>query len=125
MWVLTLLLGVLVVLAITAATAYFVAQEFGYMSVDRSRLAARAEAGDVGARVMAAVPPVRRRLVVRQRTAATLTVGTGTPAVLAHDGETTPLPAGTVAQLRLLPGALRVYAAHRPHTHAHDRRAHP
>jgi len=82
-------------------------------------------AGDVGARVMAAVPPVRRRLVVRQRTAATLTVGTGTPAVLAHDGETTPLPAGTVAQLRLLPGALRVYAAHRPHTHAHDRRAHP
>ena len=50
MWVLTLLLGVLVVLAITAATAYFVAQEFGYMSVDRSRLAARAEAGEAGAR---------------------------------------------------------------------------
>ncbi|WP_291810382.1 hemolysin family protein [Cellulomonas sp.] len=50
MWVLTLLLGVLVVLAITAATAYFVAQEFGYMSVDRSRLASRAEAGDEGAR---------------------------------------------------------------------------
>lgn len=50
MWVLTLLLGVVVVLAITAATAYFVAQEFGYMSVDRSRLAARAEAGDPGAR---------------------------------------------------------------------------
>ncbi|TFH74108.1 hemolysin family protein [Cellulomonas sp. HD19AZ1] len=50
MWVITLLLGVLVILAITAATAYFVAQEFGYMSVDRSRLAARAEAGDAGAR---------------------------------------------------------------------------
>lgn len=50
MWVLSLLLGVIVVLAITAATAYFVAQEFGYMSVDRSRLAARAEAGDAGAR---------------------------------------------------------------------------
>lgn len=50
MWVLTLLLGVVVVLAITAATAYFVAQEFGYMSVDRSRLAARAETGDDGAR---------------------------------------------------------------------------
>ena len=50
MWVLTLLLGVVVVLAITAATAYFVAQEFGYMSVDRSRLAARAESGDAGAR---------------------------------------------------------------------------
>ncbi|WP_225215421.1 hemolysin family protein [Cellulomonas avistercoris] len=50
MWVLTLLVGVLVVLAITAATAYFVAQEFGYMSVDRSRLASRAESGDEGAR---------------------------------------------------------------------------
>ena len=50
MWVLTLLLWVVVVLAITAATAYFVAQEFGYMSVDRSRLAARAESGDAGAR---------------------------------------------------------------------------
>lgn len=50
MWVLSLLLGVVVVLAITAVTAYFVAQEFGYMSVDRSRLAARAEAGDEGAR---------------------------------------------------------------------------
>ncbi|GAA4625379.1 hemolysin family protein [Cellulomonas oligotrophica] len=50
MWVLSLLLGVLVVLAITAVTGYFVAQEFGYMSVDRSRLAARADAGDDGAR---------------------------------------------------------------------------
>ncbi len=36
--VLALLLGVVVVLAITAATAYFVAQEFAYMSVDRSGL---------------------------------------------------------------------------------------
>lgn len=49
MWVLTLLLGVLVVLAITAATGWFVAQEFAYMSVDRSRLRARAEGGDAGA----------------------------------------------------------------------------
>ncbi|MGV9414972.1 hemolysin family protein [Nocardia sp. NPDC003693] len=39
-------LGVLVVLAITALTGYFVAQEFAYMAVDRSRLKARAEAGD-------------------------------------------------------------------------------
>jgi CBS domain containing-hemolysin-like protein len=44
--VLTLLLGLLVVLAITAATGYFVAQEFAYMAVDRSRLKARAAAGD-------------------------------------------------------------------------------
>lgn len=44
--VLTLLLGVVVILAIIAANGYFVAQEFAYMSVDRSRLAARAEAGD-------------------------------------------------------------------------------
>ncbi|GAB3756517.1 hemolysin family protein [Microlunatus parietis] len=45
-WLLSLLLGLLIVLAITAATGYFVAQEFAYMAVDRSRLAARAEAGD-------------------------------------------------------------------------------
>ena len=43
-------LGALVVLAITALTGYFVAQEFGYMAVDRSRLRARANAGDAGAR---------------------------------------------------------------------------
>jgi CBS domain containing-hemolysin-like protein len=50
MWVLSLLLGLLVVLAITAATGYFVAQEFAYMAVDRSRLNARAADGDAGAR---------------------------------------------------------------------------
>ncbi|MGY1723343.1 hemolysin family protein [Blastococcus sp. SYSU DS0533] len=47
--VLSLLLGVLVVLAITAVTGYFVAQEFAYMAVDRATLAARAEAGDAAA----------------------------------------------------------------------------
>lgn len=51
--VLSLLVGVLVVLAITAATGYFVAQEFAYMAVDRSRLSARAQAGDqVAARAL-------------------------------------------------------------------------
>ncbi|GIJ10593.1 membrane protein [Micromonospora andamanensis] len=50
MWVLSLLLGLLVVLAITAATGYFVAQEFAYMAVDRSRLKARDAAGDLAAR---------------------------------------------------------------------------
>lgn len=59
MWVLTLLLGVLVVLAITAVTGYFVAQEFAYMAVDRSRLGARAAAGDAGA---------QRALAVTRRT---------------------------------------------------------
>src|SRR5215218_924040 len=49
MWVLSLLLGIVVVLVITAATGYFVAQEFAYMAVDRSRLRARANAGDAGA----------------------------------------------------------------------------
>ena len=44
-----ILLGILVVLAITALTGYFVAQEFGYMAVDRSRLKARAAEGDAGA----------------------------------------------------------------------------
>ncbi|SNS32356.1 Hemolysin, contains CBS domains [Geodermatophilus saharensis] len=47
--VLSLLLGVLVVLGITAVTGYFVAQEFAYMAVDRSTLGARAEAGDTAA----------------------------------------------------------------------------
>ena len=47
---LEILLGAAVVLAITALTGYFVAQEFGYMAVDRSRLRARAGAGDAGAR---------------------------------------------------------------------------
>lgn len=49
MTILTIALGFLVVLLITAFTGYFVAQEFAYMSVDRSRLKARAEAGDAGA----------------------------------------------------------------------------
>ncbi|WP_214401928.1 hemolysin family protein [Pseudonocardia lacus] len=48
--VLTVLLGVLVVIAISALTGYFVAQEFGFMAVDRSRLRAAAAGGDVGAR---------------------------------------------------------------------------
>ncbi len=46
---LSVLLGVAVVLLITALTGYFVAQEFAYMAVDRSRLAAQAEAGDAAA----------------------------------------------------------------------------
>ncbi|WP_232548231.1 hemolysin family protein [Propioniciclava soli] len=44
--IVSLLVGVVVVFAITAATAYFVAQEFAYVAVDRSRLASRASAGD-------------------------------------------------------------------------------
>ena len=48
--VLTLLAGLLVVVLITAATGYFVAQEFAYMAADRSTLKVRAEAGDSGAR---------------------------------------------------------------------------
>ncbi|WP_394277213.1 hemolysin family protein [Luteococcus sp.] len=43
---LSLLVGVLVVIVITVATGYFVAQEFAFMSADRSRLAARARGGD-------------------------------------------------------------------------------
>ncbi|MDA8368640.1 MAG: hemolysin family protein [Nocardiopsaceae bacterium] len=48
--ILSILLGALVVIVITAATGYFVAQEFGFMAVDRSRLKARAADGDTGAR---------------------------------------------------------------------------
>lgn len=46
---LTLIAGVLLTSAIIAACGFFVAQEFAYMSVDRSRLAARAEKGDAQA----------------------------------------------------------------------------
>lgn len=47
--VLTLLLGIVVILVIIAANGYFVAQEFAYMTVDRLKLGARAEAGDKAA----------------------------------------------------------------------------
>ncbi|MFR9802243.1 hemolysin family protein [Pseudonocardia sp. RS010] len=59
MTVLGILLGVLVVVAITALTGFFVAQEFAYMAVDRSRLKARAAVGDAGA---------ERALTVTRRT---------------------------------------------------------
>ncbi|WP_322409743.1 hemolysin family protein [Microbacterium invictum] len=47
---LTLLLGIVVTLAIIVACGFFVAQEFAYMSVDRSRMTAKAEKGDAQAR---------------------------------------------------------------------------
>lgn len=53
--VLTLLLGVLITLAIIAACGFFVAQEFAYMSVDRSRMAAKAEKGDAQAKRVLAI----------------------------------------------------------------------
>ena len=42
-------LGVAAIVLITAFTAYFVAQEFAYTAANRSRLSARAEAGDSAA----------------------------------------------------------------------------
>ncbi len=53
--ILFLLLGILVILAIIAANGYFVAQEFAYMAVDRTRLAARAAEGDAAAKSALAV----------------------------------------------------------------------
>lgn len=47
---LTLLVGILVILAIIAAGGYFVAQEFAYMAVDRTKLAAQAAHGDAAAK---------------------------------------------------------------------------
>ena len=47
--VLTLLLGIVVIFVIIVANGYFVAQEFAYMSVDRSRLGALADQGDKAA----------------------------------------------------------------------------
>ncbi len=52
---LTLLFGILVILLIIAANGYFVAQEFAYMAVDRTRLAALAASGDVSAKRAQAV----------------------------------------------------------------------
>ena len=54
-----LVLGGAVILLIIAANGYFVAQEFAYMSVDRSRLRAKAADGDTAA---------RRALAVTERT---------------------------------------------------------
>lgn len=53
--IITLLLGILVILAIIAVNGYFVAQEFAYMAVDRTRLAALAAAGDTSAKRALAV----------------------------------------------------------------------
>jgi CBS domain containing-hemolysin-like protein len=61
--VLSIVLGVLVVITITVFTGYFVAQEFAYMAVDRSRLKARSEAGDAAA---------SRALSITRRTSFTL-----------------------------------------------------
>lgn len=47
--ILLLLLGIVVIALIIAANGFFVAQEFAYMSVDRSRLRARAAEGDAAA----------------------------------------------------------------------------
>lgn len=47
---LTLLIGILIILAMIAANGYFVAQEFAYMAVDRTRLAARAAEGDAASK---------------------------------------------------------------------------
>ncbi|MBW8481938.1 hemolysin family protein [Actinomadura parmotrematis] len=46
----TAVLGLLAVILLTAATGYFVAQEFAYMAADRVRLAQAAERGDAAAR---------------------------------------------------------------------------
>lgn len=52
---LVLLVGILLTLAIIAACGFFVAQEFAYMSVDRSKMAALAEKGDVQAKRVLAI----------------------------------------------------------------------
>ncbi|MGW4944340.1 hemolysin family protein [Actinoplanes sp. NPDC004185] len=44
-----ILVGFLLVILVTAVTGYFVAQEFGYVAVDRSRLRQEAEQGDKAA----------------------------------------------------------------------------
>ena len=56
---LSLLVGVVVVLAITVATGYFVAQEFAYMTVDRARLQSRARSGDRAAARTLDITPMK------------------------------------------------------------------
>ncbi|ELA9196573.1 hemolysin family protein [Vibrio sp. Vb2110] len=56
---LTLLFGILFILAIIGANGYFVAQEFAYMAVDRAKLATLAATGDKAA---------KRALAVTKRT---------------------------------------------------------
>ncbi|MCO6005118.1 hemolysin family protein [Actinoallomurus purpureus] len=51
----TALAGVVAILALTAATGYFVAQEFAYISADRAALGAEADRGDKRARRALAV----------------------------------------------------------------------
>ncbi|SFK54523.1 hypothetical protein [Cellulomonas sp. KH9] len=59
-------------------------------------------------------------MLLRQRTSPDLTVHAGADGadgagvVLAHDGETTDLPADAVARLRIVPAALTVYGADDP-----------
>ena len=57
--VISLIFGVLVVLTIISVNGYFVAQEFAYMAVDRTRLAALAAGGNASA---------KRALAVTKRT---------------------------------------------------------
>ncbi|EGU35966.1 hypothetical protein VII00023_09004 [Vibrio ichthyoenteri ATCC 700023] len=57
--ILSLLFGILFILAIIAANGYFVAQEFAYMAVDRAKLATLAATGDESA---------KRALAVTKRT---------------------------------------------------------
>ncbi|WP_235869600.1 MULTISPECIES: hemolysin family protein [Pseudomonas] len=57
--VISLIFGILVVLTIIAVNGYFVAQEFAYMAVDRTRLAALAAGGNASA---------KRALAVTKRT---------------------------------------------------------
>src|SRR5262245_53897796 len=44
-----ILAGLAIIVALTVATGFFVAQEFAYVAVDRSKLRAEAEAGDAAA----------------------------------------------------------------------------
>ncbi|NJP31693.1 hemolysin family protein [Micromonospora thermarum] len=44
-----IVVGLLLIIVLTAATGYFVAQEFGYVAVDRGRLKQRADGGDKAA----------------------------------------------------------------------------
>ena len=100
-WLLSLLIGLLVVLLITVATGYFVAQEFAYMAVDRSRLAARSASGDRAADRALSITRRTSFMLSGAQLGITVTgllVGYARAAIGRAVGEAlggTPIPAGT------------------------------
>ncbi|GMA33041.1 hemolysin family protein [Litorihabitans aurantiacus] len=99
--VLLLVLGIVLILVIIAANGYFVAQEFAYMSVDRSTLRARAASGD--GRAQRALEVTRRTSFMLSGAQLGITV---TGLLVGYVAE--PLVGGSLADLIGVAGAIGV-----------------